>query len=233
FQRESYAMMTLGITVAIAQVYQQLGTYTPQLLVVRLEETAVGAAVAILAAIGIFPISTRLASGFAAWQGFDMLDALLGQVAARVNGDHERRLTGAARALDNANAQLTTTASPLRLRPARRSEVLRTINLFARLAYLGRNLAADIEWSSPIEPEAASVVGRDVARIRARIDRVRAVISGETRGDDDEIPAAASDGHRESHDRHVLRAQHVIHEMDDVLARLEKNLPSVLFSSDR
>ena len=57
--RISYAFLAIAITVTVSQLYQQLGEFTNSLLVVRLEETALGAAVAIVVVMLVLPLHTR------------------------------------------------------------------------------------------------------------------------------------------------------------------------------
>lgn len=57
--RISYAFMIFFITIMVAQLYNVLGEYSNELLVLRLEETAIGAAVGIGVALIFLPLSTR------------------------------------------------------------------------------------------------------------------------------------------------------------------------------
>ena len=55
FVQVSYWRMAVGITIMVSELYVQLGEFSSGLLVLRLEETALGAVVATLAAVLIFP----------------------------------------------------------------------------------------------------------------------------------------------------------------------------------
>jgi uncharacterized membrane protein YccC len=57
--RISYAYMIFFITIMVAQLYTVFQEFTPGLLVVRLEETAIGAALGFLVAMFFVPLSTR------------------------------------------------------------------------------------------------------------------------------------------------------------------------------
>ena len=57
--RISYAFMVLGITVAVSQVHEQLGEFSNSLLLLRLEEPALGAAVAMAVVNLVLPLPTR------------------------------------------------------------------------------------------------------------------------------------------------------------------------------
>ena len=58
-QAVSYTAMTFFITLMLGQLYTLLHTFSDQLLVVRLEETAVGAVVGLTVSLVILPASTR------------------------------------------------------------------------------------------------------------------------------------------------------------------------------
>lgn len=57
--RVSYGFMVVGITIMVSQLYVQLGEYSNSLLVLRLEETALGAAVAAATVLLVVPLRTR------------------------------------------------------------------------------------------------------------------------------------------------------------------------------
>ncbi len=57
--RINYAFMVIGVTVMVSQLYVQLGEFSNSLLLLRLEETALGAAVAIAVVTVVLPLRTR------------------------------------------------------------------------------------------------------------------------------------------------------------------------------
>jgi uncharacterized membrane protein YccC len=54
-QRASYAFLVIGITVTVSQLYTELGNFSRALLVQRLEETAIGTAVAAAVVVAVLP----------------------------------------------------------------------------------------------------------------------------------------------------------------------------------
>jgi uncharacterized membrane protein YccC len=54
-QRASYAFLVIGVTVMVSQLYAELGDFSYALPVQRLEETAVGAAVAAVVVLAVLP----------------------------------------------------------------------------------------------------------------------------------------------------------------------------------
>src|SRR5262249_12124080 len=61
----SYSVMIFFITIALALLYGLTGSFSPELLVMRLEETVIGAAAGTLVAFLIFPARTTTGIGTA------------------------------------------------------------------------------------------------------------------------------------------------------------------------
>ncbi len=150
FQRVSYALMTAGITVMVSMLYVDLGEFSNGLLLDRLELTAIGSAIAMLAALVIFPVRTRRVVRQAALQYLDALLAFVEGLAESVK-DASRGArptatsdsTVAARHLDDTLQQLLVTARPLSRDPFRRDELEHNLQVFVLSAHFARNLAAD------------------------------------------------------------------------------------------
>lgn len=145
----SYGAMVFFITVMLGLLYSLLGTFTPGLLVLRLEETAIGAAAGCLAALVVLPTSTRSAMRAAT---ADFLDRLAGFVEdtgdCLANGELVD-LVDAVRDLDADLDQVHRTAEPLlhRATPrrARRSDTRHLVSLLDRCGYHARAIAAHAE----------------------------------------------------------------------------------------
>jgi hypothetical protein len=146
FIRVSYALMVIGVTVMVSELYEQLGEFSNHLLLLRLEETTIGAVVAALAALLVFPVHTRRAAGVAARDYYARLGELLRGLVEHLNtGRAESSLTTATRGLDHATQQLLTTARPLSRSPFRRDEVAHNLLLFGWATHHARNVAAGVE----------------------------------------------------------------------------------------
>jgi len=145
FMKANYAVMVVGLTIAISQLYAQLGEYSNHLLVMRLEENAIGAAIGALAAIWIFPVSTRRATAIAARGYLSALAELLDRISEHVGGQADTTsLSAAVRGLDAAHHQLHTTAKPLALYPIRRAYVKSNLQLFTAVSHQARTLVDDV-----------------------------------------------------------------------------------------
>ena len=90
-QQLSYAAMIFFITLMLGQMYTLLNTFTDAVLVLRLEETAAGAAIGVAVSIFVLPTGTR-ATARAARSGFlchlaDLLDGCADHLRLDRNGD--------------------------------------------------------------------------------------------------------------------------------------------------
>lgn len=115
FLRVNYLFMILGVTVAVSQLYEQLGEFSNHLLAVRLEETAIGAAAAIIVVLLVVPLQTRRVLQAAAEQ-HEAATAAVSEHAADHAHDQgsDAELRNAVRALDVAHQTMLATARPLR-----------------------------------------------------------------------------------------------------------------------
>lgn len=187
FMKVSYLVMVIGVTVMVAQLYEQLGEYSDQLLLLRLAETSIGAVIAVAAALLIFPVDTRRTATTATRGYLDSLGELLGHTAARLSGEDETaRLSSAARALDSATQQLVATARPLRRTTFRRDRLEHNLGLFTHIADISRNLVATVEQGGKLEPALAARAAEALAAERRRVEQIEATLDGSDREPADE-----------------------------------------------
>jgi uncharacterized membrane protein YccC len=83
----NYAFMIFFVTIMVAQLYSVLHEFSDQLLVLRLEETLVGAAAGIAVALLVAPLSTRDTVQAAQRDLYTDLAVLLGAIAGRAAED--------------------------------------------------------------------------------------------------------------------------------------------------
>ena len=76
--------MTIGITVMVSQLYVELGEFSNALLVLRLEETAIGAGVAIATVLLVLPLHVGRVARVAARQQLEALGDLIDRCLARL-----------------------------------------------------------------------------------------------------------------------------------------------------
>jgi uncharacterized membrane protein YccC len=107
--------MIFFLTIAVGQLYGLFGEFSHSLMVLRLKETAIGAAIAAAVALVVLPLSTRDTAGNARANLFAALSDLLTAAADRLDG---RTIAGAdfdalIRRLDERQRQVTLVARPL------------------------------------------------------------------------------------------------------------------------
>ncbi|GAA4869614.1 FUSC family protein [Actinomycetospora straminea] len=176
--RVSPSMLAFWITAVLALVYGLIGQFSVDVLVLRIEETIIGALASIVAAFLVLPRGTRAAFGEAVSDLVDAIDRVLGEATDRLAG---RRPAPPARegvrAMDDALATLRQRASPLVGRFSRRRarssyqrglRVLVVCDVYARSLARTADHVADPGWAATLDPAAA--------RVRANLDGLRDVL---------------------------------------------------------
>lgn len=221
----AYGLMIFWITILISLLYGLLGFFTPALLVLRIEETAIGAVIGVLVAMLLLPTSSRATFNAASRAFLQTLDDLVGR-AVRPGGED---LTESARELDRRFHQVRTAARPLTggisgaLAP---SGARRAIRVFQACDNYARALASfgGREFAAAAPPEAeecrirAARIHANIDRIRAALDKTRTMPATAATGDPENVHAsggAASD----DRGRSMLRALAGIDEVIRLLAR--------------
>jgi hypothetical protein len=146
--RISYALLAVAITVTVSQLYQQLGEFTNSLLVVRLEETALGAAIAIVVVMLVLPLHTRQVLRVAVREQVDAVGRLADHAAARLTGPGQgidSTLRSDARAVDAAYQAVIATAQPVGRTVLGRTDedTVRALRLTSASRNYSRNLVVD------------------------------------------------------------------------------------------
>jgi uncharacterized membrane protein YccC len=157
--KSSYAVMTVMITIMLALLYEMMGMLTFDLLLLRLGETFIGAAIAVGAMYFVLPTTTSDAVDKVFEQYFDAVDDMLSALSdSRVGAISE---TGdpidAVRNLSRALGALETTIRPvISAVPGRRARQLRqelVLSLTIRYA-LHRLLARVVFHTTPLDAPA-------------------------------------------------------------------------------
>jgi fusaric acid resistance family protein len=176
--RISPGLLAFWITALLALLYGLIGQFSVETLVLRIEETAIGAALGMLAGFLILPTGTREAFGTALDEVVDATYAVLDAAVERILG---RPVAVApvelARDLDAALGVLRQRAHPLdNPLPRRRgrSSYARAVRVFTAVDHYVRLLAriSDVarapDWAETLLPA--------VAQIRTNVDGLRALL---------------------------------------------------------
>jgi uncharacterized membrane protein YccC len=149
----SYAVMSFFVTIVLCLVYGLIGQLTLEVLLLRVEETVIGAVAGIFVAFVIFPSSTRSTVELALARWYDSLAQLLDAVRA---GEGRYKLVELANALDTAYRDLTVAARPLGSAwslVTRPGPIRQTLAVFLAASYWARVFARDFaDAKDPADP---------------------------------------------------------------------------------
>jgi uncharacterized membrane protein YccC len=110
----SYAFMIFFVTIMVGQLYSVFHEFSPGFMLLRLEETALGAAIGFAVALLVTPLSTRDTVKSARDEVLTALAALLRATADQLDGtDRSADLDACSRALDDRMRRLALVARPL------------------------------------------------------------------------------------------------------------------------
>jgi hypothetical protein len=181
--RISYAFLAVAITVTVSQLYQQLGEFTNSLLVVRLEETALGAAVAIVVVMLVLPLHTRQVLRVAVREHVEAVGRLADHATARLVGrEHgiNSTLRSDARAIDAAYQAVIATAQPVGRTVLGRvdEDIMRALRLTSAARNYSRNLVVDAGNSQPSGFPTCPEMTRASATLHQSIEVVARALTG-------------------------------------------------------
>ncbi|MES5820028.1 FUSC family protein [Streptomyces sp. RG80] len=155
----SYTLMSFFVTAALGVLYTLMHTYSLSVLVLRVEETALGAACGVLAAALVLPVRTDRRTNDLLVAVLDRLADVTETAVDQLSGGPPAELLDLARDLDQALADLRAATQPLThpvtpLR-ARRDTARYVVALLETCAYHARSLAATAELL-PTHPSIAA-----------------------------------------------------------------------------
>jgi hypothetical protein len=154
FLQVSYALLSFFVTIVLCLVYGLIGQLTLDVLLLRVEETMIGAVAGTFVAFVVFPASTRSNVDLALARWYDALGQLLD--AAR-DGESRYRVIELSSRLDAAYRELTVAARPLGSAwslVTRPGPIRQTLAMFLATSYWARIFAHDFaEAKKPLDPE--------------------------------------------------------------------------------
>jgi uncharacterized membrane protein YccC len=182
--RISYAFMVVGITIMVSQLYVELDEFTDSLLVLRLEETAIGAACAALTVILVLPLRTGRVVRVAAREYVVALSTLVSAAVDRLaRRSTEAELRSAARDVDLAYQAVVSAMEPLRS-PLRQRVVDDRVRLGKAVnasRHYARNLVVDVgSGGEPLPAPSREPLLAAAARLTASIEEL---VEGSRQGD--------------------------------------------------
>jgi uncharacterized membrane protein YgaE (UPF0421/DUF939 family) len=181
--RINYAFMVIGITVMVSQLYVQLDEFSNSLLRLRLEETAIGAAVAIVTVLLVFPLRTRQVLRVAMRGYVRAVANLVEHASGRLVGDPAGRDATAradARAVDAAYQSVVATAQPLRrtLLGDLSESVGEMMRLVTASHSYSRNLVHDVEKVGPLDLDNRREIKGASATLHESLEIIAGALNG-------------------------------------------------------
>ena len=184
FMTVTYSLMTFWITTMLALLYGLLGEFSFGVLLLRIEETAIGAVIGVTVAILVLPTHTRTAIRDDTRAFLTSLSALIEiSTETMFGGDETASPTEQARELDRNLQQFRVTAKPMLAGVAGlagRRSIRRGLRLFGACDRYGRSLARNAEqYQNPVGSEPlAHAFTSAAAQTRSNIDALVAIIDG-------------------------------------------------------
>ncbi|GGM07223.1 membrane protein [Streptomyces fumigatiscleroticus] len=193
----SYTLTSFFVTAMLGLLYTLLHTYSLSVLVLRVEETALGAACGILAAVLVLPVRTDRRTNELLGTVLERLTDVTEAAVDQLSGGPAADLLDKARDLDQALGDLRSATKPLThpITPlrARRDTARYVVALLETCAYHARSLAATAELlpthpSIAADPRLRGAVRRTVRNIGA----IAAQVGGERDTEVETGPSIAS-----------------------------------------
>ncbi|MGZ4582841.1 MAG: FUSC family protein [Mycobacterium sp.] len=184
FLTVTYSLMTFWITTMLALLYGLLGQFSFGVLMLRIEETAIGAVIGATVAIVVLPTNTRTAIRNDTRAFLTALSALIEiSTATMFSEDETGSPTEQARALDRKLQQFRVSAKPLLAGVAGiagRRNIRRGLRLFTACDHFGRSLARSAERYRipPGSQEFADAFKSAAAQTQRNIEALVAAVDG-------------------------------------------------------
>lgn len=188
FMTVTYSLMTFWITTMLALLYGLLGQFSFGVLMLRIEETAIGAVIGATVAVVVLPTNTRTAIRSEARAFLTSLSALIEVSTTTMFGVQDGASPSEqARQLDRDLQQFRVTAKPLLAGVAGlagRRSIRRALRIFTACDRYGRSLARSAEqYQDPVgSPSLASELAQAFSaaadQTRRNIDALQEAIEG-------------------------------------------------------
>lgn len=188
FMTVTYSLMTFWITTMLALLYGLLGQFSFGVLMLRIEETAIGAVIGATVAVVVLPTNTRTAIRTDTRAFLTSLSALIEVCAANLCGEGDGTSPSEqARQVDRDLQQFRVTAKPLLAGVAGlagRRSIRRALGIFTACDQYGRSLARSSEQyrdpagSPPPTSQRAQAFSAAAAQTRRNIEALQEAIEG-------------------------------------------------------
>jgi len=182
--RISYAFFVVAVTVMVSQLYQDLGEFSDSLLRLRLEETAIGAGVAVAVVVLVVPLRTHRVIRLALRRELEAVGTLLEQVRGVLLDGHSRDpVRATVRRIDAAFQDLLATARPVRRTVLGSVDEVtgRLLHHASATQHFARTLAVDLPSARAVPPQSWPAVQEAFDAMRDSIRALTATTTGAAR----------------------------------------------------
>jgi uncharacterized membrane protein YgaE (UPF0421/DUF939 family) len=245
FMTVTYSLMTFWITTMLALLYGLLGEFSFGVLLLRIEETAIGAVIGVTVAILVLPTNTQTAIRNDTREFLTALSALIEISTAIMFGAREAvSPTEQARELDRKLQQFRLSAKPLSAGVAGlsgRRSIRRSLRLFTACDHFGRSLAYSSErYQAPdrlhrLDHDLGDAFMSASMQTRSNIDALGALVDGAdgvtVNPTTDELDAAEAlarrldgKGQTSPDTQRFLRAVHALRQIEQAIVTAATNL---------
>jgi uncharacterized membrane protein YccC len=179
-QRASSAFLVIGVTVMVSQLYAELGDFSTALLVQRLEETAIGAAVAVVVVLAVLPLHASRVARVALRGYLAAMASLLRHAYATPGGAEDAALVQAdTRALNAAyHALASTIQSMRRVQASGQSQRAGTAMAAATAGrHYALNLVRDIPPTVTPDADIAALLDRGCQTLQASLTALQSAVA--------------------------------------------------------
>jgi uncharacterized membrane protein YccC len=216
----AYGLMIFWITTMLALLYGLLGQFSVDLLLLRIEETAIGTVIGVTVAVVVLPTKTRTAIRDDARAFLTSLSDVVETCAAAVAGEAgELDPTDRARGLHRTLQQFRASAKPVTVGIAGiagRNSIRRSLRLLNACDHYARTLARASTGSVAVAPKLAEVFAAAAAQTRRNIDALVGAL--DQRDTEDMYPATDLlddfDAAAGPESRRLLAASHALRQID-------------------
>jgi uncharacterized membrane protein YccC len=180
-QRADYAFFAIGITVMVSQLYAELGDFSNSLLVERLEETAIGAAVAAVVVVAVLPLHASRVARVALRGYLAAMASLLRRAYAALGGEENAALLqDDTRALDTAYRALASSIQSMRrIQAGGQSQWAgATIVAVTSARHYALNLVRDIPPAAVPDADTAALLSRGCQTLQASLTCLQSAVAG-------------------------------------------------------
>jgi uncharacterized membrane protein YgaE (UPF0421/DUF939 family) len=181
--RISYGFMVIGVTIMVSQLYEQLGELSSSLLLLRLGETALGAAIAVVTVLVVLPLRTQRVLVVALVAFLRSTRELVAESTCELGaGVPGGSLALRGRAVDSDYQTLVATARPLRRFGTAGRQSIRMVAVATGVRHYARNLARDTPAVEGAGPGERAILGPATDQLLGSLDTLIAVWEDGTTG---------------------------------------------------